>query len=226
MQIIVNEFNVQVSHQGNEHFFRREILPELFLDWQSENRLKAFEQMGKADSSAVRTMPAHLPVLATQGDGFFSTNLTTRGIGLLPKEPYLTDITEVLEQTLAKCNGKPWPETLPQRLSAIRQFYENPDWFDPTLLGGLEIFEGQTLKNLQQNPFASLLYTGAAPKYPSYQFNGVVNLIHPGDVHYRFLLAARELFAQDAFHIHQLKYPNGYLFYPVQIKNKTPFPRR
>ena len=93
-------------------------------------------------------------------------------------------------------------------------------------MGGLEIFEGQTYKNLLTDPRAALLYSGEAPKFPSYQINGVIKFVNKGDIYFRFLLAARELFARDTFHVHQIHYPFGYLFFPIEIKNKTPFPRR
>lgn len=214
------------NNKNLDHKFSGIPLPKPFLIWQSQARLEAFKKMEKNHSGAVRTMPAHLPVLATFGEGDFPVNLTTRGIGLLPKSEVIKEITNDLESIIRDTQGKPWPETLPQRLTAIRKFYENLDLFDETRLGGLEIFEGQTLKNLKSNSRAALLYTGAAPAYASYQFNGVVQLINQDDPCYRFLLAARELFAQDAFHIHQIYYPYGYLFYPVEIKDKTPFPRR
>jgi hypothetical protein len=214
------------SNKNPDHKFTGIPLPQPFLVWQSQARLEAFKIMEKNQTAAVRSLPAHLPVLATFGEGDFPVNLTTRGIGLLPKSEVIKEITNDLENTIRDTQGKPWPETLSQRLTAIRKFYENPDLFDETRLGGLEIFEGQTLKNLKSNSRAALLYTGAAPTYASYQFNGIVQLINQDDPGYRFLLAARELFAQDAFHIHQIDYPYGYLFYPVEIKDKTPFPRR
>ena len=111
-------------------------------------------------------------------------------------------------------------------MSVIGEFYAQVKHFDPWMLGGLEIFEGQTPANLQRNPLASLLYAGEPPHYPSYQFDGVVKFVEGNDPHFRFLLAARELFARDAFHVHQVRYPYGYLFHPVGIRDKTPYPRR
>ncbi len=194
--------------------------------WQSQARLEAFAIMRQQQATAVRSMPAHLPVLASFGEGDFPVNLTTRGIGLLPKGELLAEMTAVLETTIRESAGKPWPDTLPERLNAMQKIYEDPSLLDDTRLGGLEIFEGQTLKNLKADPRAALLYTGTAPRYASYQLNGYIELIEPDNPRYRFLRAARELFAQDVFHIHQLNYPNGYLFYPLAIKDKTPFPRR
>lgn len=224
--IIVSKAKLSYEIKGKEEEYNRKKLPEKFLEWQSTARMMAFEKMMNADSRAVRSMPAHLPVLLTYGEGDFPANLTTRGIGLLPKEEYLAYYTSSLEKVLQETAGKALSETLTARLAAVQEFYENPAHFDDACLGGLEIFEGQTLKNMRTDPRAALLYTGAAPKYPSYQFNGLLKIITPDDLHYRFLLAARELFARDAFHIHQIKYPNGYLFYPVEILDKTPFPRR
>ncbi len=42
--------------------------------------------------------------------------------------------------------------------------------------------------------------------------------------YYRFLLAARELFAYDAFHVMQHRYPHGYVFHVCEIIDKTPIP--
>ncbi|WP_287585931.1 hypothetical protein, partial [Candidatus Borrarchaeum sp.] len=62
--------------------------------------------------------------------------------------------------------------------------------------------------------------------FPSYQFNGVVGFVDSENPYFRFLRAARELFAFDSFHIPQIRYPYGFLFHVVEIQDKTPFPRR
>ena len=112
-----------------------------------------------------------------------------------------------------------------QRMKIVEEFYNNFESFGQYLLGGLEIFEGKTFLNLQKNPKASLLFTGEAPKFPSYQFNGIIEIINEKNPYFRFLLAARELFAHNPFHVKQTSYPFGYLFYAIEIKDKTPFPR-
>lgn len=220
------ETTISVELNGELLTFEYQPLPEDFLLWQSQARMAAFDAMRAGSAAGVRVMPAHLPVLATFGSPPFQANLSTRGMGLLPRQDLLDSLTQRLEQARQAAQGLDLAASLPARLEAIGSVYA--DWanFDPFLLGGLEIFEGQTLANLRIHPLASLLYTGEAPRYPSYQFNGVVTLLSPGDPHYRFLLAARELFAQDAFHVHQVHYPYGYLFHVVEVKNKTPYPRR
>lgn len=225
-QIIVSEADISVSSENTIKNFPRIQLPQDFIDWQCKARRHAFSEMINFAAEKVRTMPAHLPVLATYGQGDFSINLTSRGIGLLPKAEFLQEYSESFEEIIQDAQDQPWSETLKRRVQAIQTFYDNPGHIDPTVLGGLEIFEGQTVKNLQNSPLAALLYSGEAPRFASYQFSGLVQFIYPGDPAFRFLLAARELFARDSFHIHQIHYPFGYLFYPLEMRNKTPFPRR
>lgn len=224
--MIVNKEHITIEINNSMIEFKRIELPPLFLEWQSSGRMAAFEMMQRMNANAVRMMPAHLPVMVTYGEGQFPANLTSRGIGLLPIQDKLDFYSQKIEDTLRAVKDEPWDSSLSQRVAVIRFFYEKMKDFETMMLGGLEIFEGTTFRNLESDPRASLLYTGEAPKFPSYQFNGFIKIIKPGDPYFRFLLAARELFARDSFHIHQIHYPYGYIFYPVELRDKTPFPRR
>ncbi|WP_320129850.1 pyridoxamine 5'-phosphate oxidase family protein [uncultured Sphaerochaeta sp.] len=200
--------------------------PEDFLRWQSVSRTKMFEVMEHKDASAIKSMPGHLPTLATSSDGIFPINLSTRGMGVLPKESILSEVSELFIETKRKMADFSQDESLRQRVSVVKDFYADYQNFDAYIVGGLEIFEGQTARNIANNPLVSLLYSGEAPVFPSYQFNGVIRIVSDSDPYYQFLLAARELFAMDKFHIHQTNYPFGYLFYLHDAKNKTPFSRK
>jgi hypothetical protein len=206
--------------------FSRVRMPNDFLTWQSQARLSMFEIMEKHGGKSVNMAPVHLPVLASLGEGNFPINLATRGIGVLPKNEKITEFTEKFREVRALVDESRFGESLPERVQYAREFYSRPELFNPYILGGLEIFEGTTPKNLMANPMASLLYTGEAPKYPSYQLNGVIEFVKPKHPCYEFLLAARELFAFDNFHIKQKSYPYGYIFHVVEVKDKTPFPRK
>jgi len=147
-------------------------------------------------------------------------------MGLLPKDDKLEKFTDLFNDAIKRYKSGPWQESLMERMDIANMFYGDLDNFNDKLLGGLEIFEGHTPQNLKKYPLASLLYTGDAPKFLSYQFNGFIEFIDKESKYYKFLRAARELFAFDAFHITQIDYPFGYLFYTVEIKSKTPYPRR
>lgn len=211
---------------GAKQVFARQDFPKVFLQWQSHSRMKMFEMLQNRGDTAVKTMPGHLPTLATYGQEEFFVNLSTRGMGVLPKASLLDSVSELFEDAKRKAADKPMKESLTERVAAVKEFYCDHENFDTSVIGGLEIFEGQTANNIAKNPVASLLYSGEAPAFPSYQFNGVMEMITKENKYFRFLLAARELFAHDAFHIKQIHYPFGYLFHLSQVKNKTPFPKK
>ncbi len=206
--------------------FPRVRMPDAFLLWQSQARIGMFEMMERGGGNSVHMAPVHLPVLASLGEGSFPVNLATRGIGVLPKDDRIAEFTDRFRKTRALADDARFGESLTERVREAREFYSKPELFDPYILGGLEIFEGTTPKNLMANPIASLLYTGEAPKFLSYQLNGVIEFVEPKNPYYEFLLAARELFAFDNFHVTQKSYPYGYIFHVVGVTNKTPFPRK
>lgn len=225
-QILIANNKIQMNLREQDIIIPRMSLPEDFMHWQSESRMKMFNTVRKDGASAVKVQPSHLPVVATLGSGEFPINLATRGMGVLPEPKFLKKFTNFFEEVKKESEGKSWSETLLSRVEVAEKFYNKTENFDNNVLGGLEIFEGQTASNLEQNPLVSLIYTGEAPKFLSYQFNGVIKFVDPDNEYYRFLKAARELFAYDSFHIPQINYPVGYLFYPAQILDKTPYPRR
>lgn len=206
--------------------FPRARMPADFLSWQSQARLGMFEIMERHGGESVHVAPVHLPVLASLGTEQFPINLTTRGIGVLPKDNVIAEFTHKFREARALADESSFGESLADRAQSAREFYSKPEFFNPFILGGLEIFEGKTPKNLMANPIASILYTGEAPKFPSYQLNGIIEFVEPKNQYYEFLLAARELFAFDDFHIKQKSYPYGYIFHVVEVRNKTPFSRK
>ena len=100
--------------------------------------------------------------------------------------------------------------------------YSHPEHIDWRRVGLLEIFEGSTLKNLVENPFASVLWTGNSPVFVSFQADCVVEIIEPEDKRYRFCWAMRRLFEYEPFHVVQTIYPYSYCFWIYRWKDKTP----
>ena len=200
------------------------VLPINFLAWQRQARISLCTRLMTDGPSSVKTMPAHLAVMSSVSeDG--TVNLATKGMGLLPKPDRLEESTGLLRSAIDKCQGSAWETTLHQRATTLLNFYDDLDRFDNTKLGGLEIFEGSTYRNLTRNPKATLLFTGEAPIFLSYQIEGRVEFVPIGDGYHAFLSAARELFAHDRFHVFQTSYPLAYLFHVSKVRDKTPFTR-
>ncbi len=108
------------------------------------------------------------------------------------------------------------------RVQAAGELLQHPEHIDPYRLGSLEIFEGQTFKNIQNDPRVALLFTGGGPEYLSFQLNCAAEILGAGHPVYEFLRLSRLLFEFEQFHIAQPKYPYAYQFWVCEIKEKTP----
>ena len=209
-------------------------LPRHLLEWLAASRTRFLNDL--KDGKPLRYFAAHLPVVSTWTKGGadpFPVNMTVKGIGLIPRKALIQGWTETFDGVLAEGKGLPppaWEASLARRVDAINALYGDIDNFDPTVMGGLEIFEGTAFKNLSENPCASLLYTGMEHgpeglKYISFQVNGTVSILGKDDPYYAYLLAARRLFEFDKFHLFQPDYPFGYLIKVVEAKDKSPWSR-
>ena len=215
---------------SEESLIREGIIPREFLEWLVTSRLRFVSSL--ENGRPVNYFSAHLPVLASWGNGgSFPVNLTVKGIGLVPKQSALEHFTDIFESTIAEATAMPWDESMSRRVAALKKLYEDHENFDPSVLGGLEIFEGKAFKNFQENPYTSLLYVGmphevSGIRYISFQVNGIIEVIDKKNPYYRFLLASRKLFEFDRFHIFQHDYPFGYLIKVAEVKDKTPKTRK
>jgi hypothetical protein len=177
-------------------------------------------------------LPAHLPVMSTWNEEqCFPVNMTVKGLGLLPKKEHLEYYTDIFESGIAEARSRPWSESLHKRVEIIMRLYRDPENFDPTILGGLEIFKGKAFENLRAHPYASLLYVGmehtqGSIQYISFQVNSKVSIIEKGEPYYRFLLAARKLFEFEKFHLYQPDYPFGYIINVAEVFDKSPWSKK
>ena len=194
-------------------------LPPEFITWQMEARQALFQHLGSEPS--IPTFAPHLPTLATWGEGALFPNLAAKGVGLLPKDELLEEYATEFENLLTRLADRPWPQTIQERVAAAQRFYGRVEAVDRRCLGGLEIFEGTTYRNLLSNPFASLLYVGPGPRYRSFQLDCVVEVLSPGDSRYRFIRSIRGLFEHERFHYQQPDYPFGYVFWVVEARDKS-----
>ena len=196
-------------------------LPQDFVAWQLDTRRAMFERIAQEDF--IPSFGAHLPVLVTfNAQGDFPIHTANKGAGFTPKDEFLEYYVRLFQDALAHCAGKPQDETRAARLAAIRLFYDHPERMDLRRLGLLEIFQGQTYRNIQAEARVALHYTDIGPRYRSYQVNGWAEIIAPGDPRYDFIYAARQLFEYERFHIHQPGYPFGYVLWIAQVYDKSP----
>lgn len=198
-------------------------LPEKFIAWQIRSREELYEKLLWREP--VRFLAGHLPVLATLRPRG-TVNLATKGVGLIPKREYIARYIDLFTRVLDETRGQAWDGTLAARIGAAREFLRHPGHIDPCRLGSLEIFEGETFRNIRDDPRIALLFTGGGPDYLSFQVEGIAQVVEPGEPVYEFLRASRLLFEHERFHIAQPAYPYAYQFFVTHVREKTPHRRR
>lgn len=197
-------------------------LPTKFVDWIEQGRRSMYGKlMGKASPGF---FTSHLPVVTTQSPGpGFPFNCSNKGVGFLPKPEYLQEFVDLFRRTLENTRGRPWQESMKERIAAVSSFYFDRDRIDYRALSTLEIFEKGTYRNLSKLPLAAVHYTGNAPDYISFQVNCAVEIIRPDDPRHAFVHLARIMFEYDSFHISQTNFPYAYVLWISEVLDKTPF---
>jgi hypothetical protein len=213
----------RLQHDGSTRDFEIQELPEKFIRWQLDYKHSIYDAIERDEYIAFNA--GHLPVVATWGRDSLVPNLANKGIGFTPRDEYIDRYLSLVESAVEKIQALPphaVDETRSLRVRTAREFYAHPEHIDWRRLGLLEIFEGTTLRNLTDNPLTSLLWTGNAPVFVSFQVDCVVEIITSEDRRYRFAWAMRRLFEYEPFHVVQTMYPYGYCFWVYNFKDKTP----
>ena len=225
-RVTVDGDTLSVRTEGGSEDYIIQELPDDFVRWQLDVKHGIYDSIEKNEYIAFNV--GHLPVVGTWSAGSDFLNLANKGIGFTPRDEYLEQYLDLVENAVAEITELPphaVNETRSLRVNTAREIYSNPDHIDWRRLALLEIFEGTTFNNLKENPMASVLWTGNSPVFMSYQVNCVVEIITPKDLRYRFAWAMRRLFEYEPFHVVQTMYPYAYCFWVHGFKNKTPIRR-
>ena len=199
-------------------------LPEDKIEWIEQGRRQAYDQLLNGGGQVLKSAAYHLPMVTTYSAGAtFPFNCCNKGVGYLPKDPYLEEFVEFFQDVHESTRGKPWRESLHDRLEAARRFYFDRDKIDYRAFATLEIFEKTTFANLHRSPLAGMLFTGDSPTFTSFQLNTVVEIIGQDDPRHTFIMLMRTLFESESFHIYQPQFPYAYIFWICEVKDKTPF---
>lgn len=208
---------------GNDREFAVKELPDKFVQWQLDYKRGVYDAIERDEYVAFNA--GHLPVVGTTDGTQLLPNLANKGVGFTPKDEHLEHYLGIIEGAVEEIQHLPphaVDETRKLRIAAAREFYAHPEHIDWRRLGLLEIFEGTTYGNLTKHPFASVLWTGNAPVFLSFQVDCVVEIITPDDPRYRFSWAMRRLFEYEPFHVVQTMFPYAYTFWVHDWHDKTP----
>ena len=198
-------------------------LPEKFVRWQLDYKHRVYDAIEKNEYVAFNA--GHLPVVGTWSTESIFPNLANKGVGFTPKDELIEHYLSIVENAVREIEKLPpnaTDETRALRVATARQVYAQPENLDWRRLQLLEIFEGETYKNLCRNPMAAALWTGDSPIFLSFQVDCVVEIITPEHPRYRFAWAMRRLFEYEPFHVVQTIFPYAYTLWVHDWKEKTP----
>ena len=198
-------------------------LPDQFVQWQLDYKRRIYDAIEKDEYVAFNA--GHLPVVGTLDEGGLVPNLANKGVGFTPQDEHVEHYLKLVEDAVEQIRQLP-PHAVDQtralRVETAREFYRHPEHIDWRRLGLLEIFEGETYRNLTKRPLASVLWTGDSPVFVSFQVDCAVEIIPTDDPRYRFSWAMRRLFEYEPFHVVQTIFPYAYCFWVVGWHDKTP----
>jgi len=198
-------------------------LPEQFVQWQLDYKRRIYDAIARDEYIAFNA--GHLPVVGTWDDQGFVPNLANKGVGFTPKDEHAEHYVRLVEDAVDRIQSLPphaTDETRELRVATAREFYAHPEHIDWRRLGLLEIFEGETYRNLMRRPLASVLWTGQSPVFVSFQVDCAVEIIPTEHPRYRFSWAMRRLFEYEPFHVVQTMFPYAYTFWVTGWHDKTP----
>jgi hypothetical protein len=197
-------------------------LPKELIDWQLSARMELLEKLLKGDR--ITNFGSHLPVIVTKvTEGTFTTNAAIKGVGLVPKTPYLDFYREQFE-TIVKEEEK--EERMQKGLELMLNLLKNPDKIDFRRFGSLEIFGGRTYKSILSDPRVTLHFSDFVKGFfVGYMINCVTQVFRERSPFYEFERAVRAPFLHAYFHLPIQRYLCAYSFWVCEVYEKTPGPK-
>lgn len=210
-----------------------------FVSWNLGQRVfvlhKMLEAVGSTEPSKKSGggFGSHLPVYITHNpqDKLFPVNAANKGTGFIAKEEYLDYYIDkfqtVYKQTETKEDAiaDEKAEAIRTRIRTILEFYENTGKIDLRCLAGLEIWQGNTSKNILLDPRVSLHFLGMPPpgqpmRYLQWQVNCIWEKIDQSDKRFTFGVALRQL---TMGHVGKSFVPGHIPSEQTPIRGKHPF---
>jgi hypothetical protein len=197
--VLSDTTSVTVRENGTEKRFPLHPLPTEFIQWQIHQRLSIFDHLLKGEKPAF--LPSHLPSLITfqKNQEDFPVNVACKGVGLVPRDRDLETLTTQLKQRLHQIGNHSFQSSLAARMDAVLLLYSDLEKVHPSCLGGLEIFETNSFKNITQNP----------------------QVVETKELFYQFVASMRALFEDAEFHFQQPKYPFAVRYFVTHVIDKS-----
>ena len=165
------------------------------------------------------------PTVATSNPaGIFPVNTAKKVVRLTLTDEAIEEMIDKLEGTELSWQGRPFDETLDERIELYQKTLMDDSKIDRFRLGAIEIFGDQTYQNIMQDPRVSLnlWHQDKNGLDLSYQMNCIAEIAPPGDPFFKYMRLMRRLFSSKFLDLRRSPdYICAYKFWVCETKDKS-----
>lgn len=188
---------------------------------------------GKVDARSIveelYTSTVMKPAVCTiNASGPFPVNAATKIVRLTLTDEAIEETIDEIEGQMLALQGRPFRQTLQERIDIYRHLYVDDTRIDRMRLGAVEIFEDVTYTNIQRDPRTTLSFAWVRSDQttaPGYQVNSLAEICKAKDPFYRFMTCLRSLFSSVFLDTRGTNYACAYKFWVCEVKDKSLAPK-
>ena len=170
--------------------------------------------------------PLMKPTVATlNASNIFPINTAKKIIRLTLTDEVIQDSIHELEGAELSFQGRPFEETLDERIELYQRVMLDDRKIDRFRFGAVEMYGDQTYQNILRDPRVTLNMhwnQKHLPQNMSYQFNCVAEIVPPGTPFYRYMRLMRRIFSSTIIDLHDVPdYVCAYKFWVCESKEKS-----
>ncbi|MHA2085008.1 MAG: hypothetical protein ACXAEB_10875 [Candidatus Thorarchaeota archaeon] len=154
----------------------------------------------------------------------FPINSATKIVRLTLTDDAILDQIDELESELLSLQGRPFQETITQRIELYQSLVLDDSKMDRFRFGAVEMFGDVTYTNIMRDPRASLGFFWVQDQQPTavgFQINCIVEVVPPGNPFFRYMRVMRQLFSSQLIDLRKDDYVGAYKLWVSEYREKT-----
>ena len=164
-------------------------------------------------------------VSSLNASNIFPINSAKKIIRLTLTDDALEDSVHELEGAELAFQGRPFEETIDERIELYQKMMLDDKKIDRFRVGAVEMYGDRTYQNIRRDPRITLNMFWTQEKRPqaqSYQINCIAEIVPPGDPFFKYMRLMRRLFSKTLIDLRGTSdYVCAYKFWVCETKDKS-----
>lgn len=166
------------------------------------------------------------PTVSTlNASNIFPINSAKKIVRLTLTDDALNDSIHELEGAELAFQGRPFEETIDERIELYQKMMIDDRKIDRFRLGSVEMYGDKTYQNILRDPRITLnvfWVQDQVPQAKSYQINCIAEIVPPGDPFFKYMRLMRRLFSKTLIDLRGTSdYVCAYKFWVCETKDKS-----